>query len=148
MADTPLPPSKTPRHLWVVGILSLLWNVVGSFDFVMTQTHNAAYMAAFTPEQLDYFYGLPGWVVISWGIATWGSVLGSVLLLMRKWLACPVFSVAFLALVLTTVHNFVLSDGLKIMGGTGPLIFSAVIFVIALFLVIYAQNMRRSQVLR
>lgn len=143
-----MPPSKTPWHLWVIGIGSFLWNAVGAFDFLMTQTRNEAYLAAFTPEQLEYFYGFPGWVVVTWGIATWGSVLGSVLLLTRKWIACPIFAVAFLAMLLTTLHNFVFADGLKIMGGTGPLVFSGVIFVVALLLVLYAQSMRRRRVLR
>lgn len=148
MADTPLPQTNTPRHLWVIGIVSLLWNAVGAFDFLMTQTHNQAYLQGFTEEQLDYFHGFPAWVVVTWGVATWGSVLGSGLLLARKWIACPVFAAALLAMVLTTVHNFFLSDGFKIMGGTGPLIFSGVIFVIALLLVLYAQSMRRRGVLR
>ena len=46
-ADTPQTP-KTPWHLWVVGVLSLLWNMIGAFDFYMTQTHNAAYLKNFT----------------------------------------------------------------------------------------------------
>jgi hypothetical protein len=30
-------PTKTPWHLWVVGILSLLWNAFGGYDYTMTQ---------------------------------------------------------------------------------------------------------------
>ncbi len=52
----------TPLHLWIVGALSLLWNAVGAFDYLMTQTRNQAYMSDFTPEQLEYFYGFPAWV--------------------------------------------------------------------------------------
>ena len=29
--------SKTPVHLWIVGILALLWNAVDAFDFLATQ---------------------------------------------------------------------------------------------------------------
>ena len=47
---------KTPWHLWAVGIISLLWNAFGAFDYVMTKLKNPAYMAAFTPEQQAYFY--------------------------------------------------------------------------------------------
>lgn len=148
MADTPEAPTKTPWHLWVVGGLTLLWNAGGAFDFVMTQTKNEAYMQAFTPEQLEYFYGFPTWVVLCWGIATCGAVIGSLLLLLRKAAAYPVFLVSFIAMVLTTIHNFVLSDGLHVMGGVGVIIFSAIIFVIALLLVIYAKAMRRRGVLR
>lgn len=140
--------ARTPKHLWVVGILTLLWNAVGAFDYLMTQTRNEAYMKAFTPEQLDYFYGFPSWVVACWAIAVWGGVVGSLLLVLRKRLAVPVFAVSFAAMVATTIHNFVLTDGLRIMGGAGAAAFSAVIFLIALGLVVYSRAMRAKGVLR
>ncbi len=148
MSDADSGPVKAPWHLWVVGGLSFLWNAVGVFDFVMTQTRNEAYMAQFSDEQLAYFYGFPRWVVSAWGVATIGSLLGSLLLLMRRGLAAPVLLVAFIAMVITTIYNFVLTDGAKMMGGIGPLIFSAVIFLIGLLLVIYARRQRMRGVLR
>ena len=100
-----------------------------------------------TPEQLDFFYGFPAWVVAFWALAVWGAVLGSVLLLLRKRLAVPVFLVSFLSMVVTTFHNFVLSDGLSVMGDPFSLLFSAIIFVFALLLYIYAKAMRERGVL-
>lgn len=46
---------KTPWHLWLIGVVSLIWNAFGAMDYSMTATRNAAYMASFTPEQLEYF---------------------------------------------------------------------------------------------
>jgi hypothetical protein len=127
----------------VVGVVSLLWNSVGAMDFVMTQTKNAAYMRGFTPAQLEFYYGFPLWVVAAWGIAVWGAVLGSLFLLLRKRVACHLFLWSFVCMVLTSIYNFVLSDGMKVMGGVGSLIFSAVIFVIGLLLLVYARSMRK-----
>ena len=100
----------------------------------------------FTAEQLDYFYGFPTWVVAAWAIAVWGGVLGAILLVLRKRLAAPVFLVSFLAMVVTSVYNFLLSDGAAIMGG-GAMAFSAVIFVFALALWLYARAMAARGVL-
>ena len=133
-------PDRTPWHLWLVGVLGLLWNAVGAFDYVMTETGNEAYMAQFTPEQLEYFYAFPAWVVAFWAIAVWGGVLGAVLLLLRKRVAAPVLLVSLLAMVVTSVHNFVLSEGLEVMGPAG-VGFSAVIFILALGLWLYARAM-------
>lgn len=133
-------PGKAPWHLWLVGILALLWNAVGAFDYVMTETRNEAYMGQFSPEQLEYFYGFPGWVVAFWAIAVWGSVLGSVLLLLRKRAAAPVFLVSFVAMIVTSFHNFVLTDGMEVMGGAGA-VFSGFIFLFALGLWLYARAM-------
>ena len=129
---------RPPRHLWVVGVVGLLWNLVGAYDYLMTQTQNASYMGKFTPEQLVYFYGFPTWVVAVWAIAVWGGVLGTLLLLLRKSLAVPVLLVSFLAMIATSIHNFLLSDGVAVMGGAA-VAFSALIFAIALGLWQYAR---------
>lgn len=135
-------PVGVPKHLWLVGGAALLWNAMGAFDYLMTQTGNEAYLSSFTPEQLAYFNSFPAWAVAFWAIAVWGGVLGSALLLLRKAVAVPVFLVSFLAMVVTTIHNFLLSDGLEHMGGTFELIFSALIFIVALLLWRYAVSMR------
>lgn len=142
------PTRSAPWHLWLVGAVALLWNSFGAFDYLMTQTRNEAYMGKFTPEQLEYFYGFPAWVVAFWAIAVWGAVLGSILLLLRRRLAVPVFAASLAAMVVTTVYNFVLSDGLAHMGGAGPLIFSIVIFLVAVGLLVYARAMAGRGVLR
>lgn len=130
----------TPRHVRIVGVIALLWNLMGAVDYVMTQTRNEAYMAKFTQAQLDYFYGFPAWAVFFWALAVWGSVAGSVLLLMRRRFAVPVLAVSFVSMVITTVYNYALSDGMAVMGA-GALGFAAVIFVIALGLWMYARAM-------
>ena len=132
--------AKTPWHLWLIGALALLWNAVGAFDYLMTQTQNEAYMGQFSPEQLEYFYGFPTWVVAAWAMAVWGSVLGSILLLLRKRAAAPVFLVSFLSMVVTSFHNFILTDGMDVMG-VGGAIFSSFIFFFALGLWLYARGM-------
>ena len=37
---------KTPWHLWAVGVISLLWNGYGGYDFIMTTTQGETYMRA------------------------------------------------------------------------------------------------------
>lgn len=137
---------STPLHLRVIGALAVLWNGFGAFDYLMTETRNEAYMSQFTAEQLDYFYGFPAWVVAFWALAVWGGLLGAVLLLLGKRLAVPVLLVSFGSMVVTFIHNFLLSEGMEVMG-TGGAAFSVVIFAVALGLWLYARAMRRRGVL-
>jgi hypothetical protein len=137
---------KTPLHLWIVGIVALLWSLVGAVDYIMTQTENEAYMSRFTPEHLEFFYGFPSWLVAFWAVAVWGEVLGAVLLLLRKRHAVPVFVVSFLCMVVTTIHNYGFAGAAEIVGGVG-IVFGVVIFVVALALVLYARSMARRGVL-
>ena len=125
---------------------AVLWNAVGAFDYFATQTKMESYMSQFTPEQLEYFYAFPVWMDAAWAIAVWGSLLGSIFLLLKKSWAVPVFGLAILGLAVSSIYNFVLSNGLEIMGDTAG-IFTIVIWVIALFLFFYARAMGKRGVL-
>jgi hypothetical protein len=138
--------AKAPLHLWIVGVLAVLWNAIGAFDYTATQLRIEAYMSAFTPEQLAYFYGFPAWTVAAWAFGVWGALLGSIALLLRKAWAVWAFGISIAGMALTTIHNFVLTDGAALMG-PGALAFSAVIWVIALFLFFYARAMAKRGVL-
>jgi hypothetical protein len=139
--------AKTPVHLWIVAIIALLWTGMGAFDYLMTQTKNEAYLSQFTKEQMDYFTSFPVWVVAAWATAVWGGVLASVLLLLRNKMATVAYLVSFVAMLVTTVHNFILSDGLEVMGGPGDIVFTVAIFLVALGLVFYARALQARGVL-
>ena len=143
MSDTQVTASRVPRHLWVVGGIALLWNAMGAMDFIMTQTKNQSYMSGFTPEQLEFFYGIPIWVIATWAIGVWGEVLGALLLLFRRRLAEWVFLASFLAMVATTFRNYFLSNGTEVIGDPFSLGFTAVIFLFALGLYLYARSMHK-----
>ncbi len=140
---------KTPVHLWFVAVASLLWNLMGVVDYSMTQMHNPAYMAQFTPEQVAYFTSFPAWIVGFWALAVWSALLGSVLLLMRRGAAVLVFALSFAAMLVTMVHNYLLSN-VSFTDITGPetIWFSLAIFVAALGLWLYARWLRTAGVLR
>lgn len=148
MSDAQATSSRTPRQLWVIGIVAFLWNCMGALDYVMTQTRNEAYMSNFTAEQLAFFYGLPAWVVAAWAIAVWGGVLGTILLLLRKALAVWVFLVSLIAMAMTAFHNFILSNAMEVMGDPFSLAFTVAIFVISVALLFFARAMHARGVLR
>lgn len=137
----------TPWHLWAVGVASLLWGAVGAMDYVMTQTRNEDYMSAFTPEQMEFFYGLPAWTVAAWAVAVWGGVLGSILLLLRRRHAFGVFVASLIGMLITAFQNFVLSNGLEVMGDAFSLALTGLIFLVSIALVFYSRNMYRRGVL-
>ena len=139
--------SKVPVHLWIVGGVSLLWNSLGAFDYLMTQLKVEAYMQNFTAEQLTYFYGFPMWADAAWALGVWGSVVGSFGLLLRRAWSRWAFAVSLLGLSGTTLYTMILTDGVAIMGGTGNLVFSAAIWAITIALLVYSVRMTRKGVL-
>lgn len=140
-------PQRAPWHLWVVGIVALLWSGIGAMDYVMTQTRNEAYLSQFTPEQLAFFFGIPAWTVATWAIAVWGGVVGAILLLARRRQAVWVFLASLIAMIITTFQNYVLSNGMEVAGDAFSLGFTAVIFLLSLGFLLYARAMRERKVL-
>lgn len=139
--------TKTPIHVWIIGVLALLWNAGGAYDYAASQLRIESYLSNFSQEQLDYYFAFPVWMEAAWAIAVWGSVLGALALLLRKSWAVWLFGAAIAGLLVSTFYNFVLSDGAAVMG-EGAVIFTAMIWVIALFLFFYARAMKNRQVLK
>lgn len=140
---------KTPWHLWVVGVLSLLWNAIGAFDYTMTKLNPVTYLADFTPDQQAYFTSFPVWANVGWALGVWGSILGSLLLLARSRHAVTAFIVSLVGLAIGSVYQFGMHWGdLQRMFGNFPAIFTAIIWVVAIALLIYARRQVAAGVLR
>jgi len=97
--------ARVPVHLWIVGVLSLLWNAYGCFDYLMTQTRNASYLAGFTAEQMAVFDRMPAWVNAAWAVGVWGALLGSVLLLLRRRWSVHAFRLSLLGAAVGTAYQ-------------------------------------------
>lgn len=140
---------RTPVHLWIVGVVTLLWNSIGAVDYLMTHLRVEAYMASFTPEQMAYFYSFPTWAVGAWALGVWFSVAGSAALLLRSRWAVYLFGISLVGLAGTTLYTNVLTDGMAAMGGSiGYVIFSVAIWLIGIGLLVYSIAMTRRGVLR
>ena len=138
--------SRAPVHLWIVGVLALLWNAIGAFDYLATELKLDFYMSRFTPEQLAYFSDFPAWAIAGWAFGVWGGLAGAVgLLLRRKWTVWA-FVVSLVGMMVSWVYTLVLSNGAEMMGTEGA-VFGAVIWVFAIFLLLYARAMTKRGVL-
>lgn len=139
---------RAPAHLWIVGILALLWNGFGCFDYLMTVTRNAAYLAQFTPEQMTYFEGLPTWLTGAWAIGVWGGALGAVLLLMRSRHAVAAFGLSMIGAIVTFLYEMLGTTMPEVMKQGAMAIVPWVVIAIAAFLLWYAAGAAKKGVLR
>lgn len=139
---------STPWHLWVVGVVAVLWNGFGCFDYTMTQTQGDAYLTSMkmTEAQMTYFHAMPAWTHGVWAIGVWGGLLGGLLLLLRRKWATPVFVVSFLGWLAGAVYSFGMSDGMEAMGSMWPM--QIVIGAACVFFIWYAWTMGKKGVLR
>lgn len=146
--------SKTPVHLWIVGLGSLLWNGFGGYDYVATKLGDRAYMASMAePMGIDvdaamaYYQGFPLWMNLAWAVGVWGAVAGSVLLLLRSGFAYYAFVLSLIGIAVAAYYQIANPMPGMTENALG-LAFSAAIVMITALLAWYARAMAKRGVLR
>jgi hypothetical protein len=96
--------ARAPAHLWIVGILSLLWNAFGAYDYTMSNMHNLKYLSSMGGDpirMLAYMESMPMYAKLGWALGVWAALLGSILLLMRSRYALYAFTLSIVGMVLS-----------------------------------------------
>lgn len=144
---------KTPWHIWTVGILSLLWNAGGGYDYVMARAMTDSYLQMvpeeFRAEFLAYLEGMPVWAGFGWGLGVWASIAGSVLILLRSRHAAAAFMLSLAGLALNSVYTYLVAEtNLAMLAGNGAKLFTAAIVAVLVLLTYYSLRQRRNGHLR
>ena len=138
-----------PWHLWPVGVVSLLWNSIGCYDYVMTRMDPVGHMGrmGLSAAAIAYMQALPAWLGLFWALGVWGSLAGSILLLMRSRHAVAAFAVSLVGLAVSQGYQW--SSGMPAeMKGPATVIMAVLIWAGLVFLLWYASRMKAKGVLR
>ncbi|WP_188063820.1 sugar transporter [Sphingobium sp. KCTC 72723] len=138
---------KSPRFFVTIGILLLLWNLMGVAAFVMQYTADLTVLARTDPTTAQAFAAMPGWVWGAYGVAVGAGTLGAMLLLMKKAVAATLFLVSLIAVIVQFGYTFLGTDLLAIKGATSAA-FPALIIIVAIVQLLYARSLVARGVLR
>jgi len=123
---------------WIISGAALIWNLFGLMIYYMTVTITPEELAArFQPDQVVYIEAVPVWVTSAFAIAVTTAVIGSVLLLLRKSLAVPVFLVSLVAVLTQHTYSFILTDVIAVLGMLQAYI-AGTVLTITVLLVLYS----------
>ena len=142
---------RAPVHLWIVGILALLWNCIGCYDYLMTRFRNTDYFESMKVDanaMLAWVDAFPLYAQFGWGLGVWGGLLGSLLLLMRNRWAVLVLGLSLVGALLGLGYQILAAPPAP---GAGDPMMDAmpyVIIAIAFGLFLYTRAMRAKGVLR
>lgn len=141
--------AKAPWHYWVVGVLGLLWNAFGGYDYVMSMTQGDSYLqsSGMNAAQIAALHAMPAWAVGAWALGVWASVAGSILLLARSRFAVHAFAASLAGVIASLAYAHLLSDSGKLMGATGA-VMNAVIAGAVVLMLWYAWTMAKRGFLR
>ena len=144
--------ARTPVHLWIVGIVSLLWGCFGGYDYTMTRMRNTDYIASSMPgvdphAALAWIDSMPLYAQFGWGLGVWMGILAAVLLLLRNRWAVGAYGLSLLGAVLGLGYQIALAPPLA--GADTPMMKTMpyVIILVALGLFLYARAMEKKGVL-
>lgn len=134
---------QTPWHLWVVGVVALLWNASGAYTIMMAQ---AGKLANLTPDEAAYYAAQPLWFVAITDIALIAAIGGAVALLIRHRIALWLFGISLAAIFVTDVYDLAAGTS-RMLANTAALVVTVFIFVIAVLELAYSRAMRSRGVL-
>jgi len=145
--------TRTPAHLWIVGIVATLWNGFGAYDYVMTRMRDTDYLASMMPgvdpnATLAWIDSFPVWAQFGWGLGVWMGLLGGVLLLLRNRWAVWALGLSLLGAVLGLGYQIAMAPPLPGAEGAMFEIMPWVIILFALAVFLYARAQAARGVLR
>ena len=146
MVDTISSDRSTPWHLWAVGVVSLLWNAFGAYDYTMSKVSPQSYFhqMGLSDASVAYMLAYPAWLTAFWALGVWGSVAGSVLLLLRSRHAVIAFALSLLGLAVSQGYQTLVMHPPEDPGSA----ITVVIWVSLVLFLYYAWAMARRGVLR
>ena len=95
---------------------------------------------AMTPEQQELFANTPAWSTGVFAVAVFGALLASLLLLLRKKWATPLFLISLLAVLINTGYSFLATNQAEVYGTVQGIVLPLIIVVIAVFLYMYSKK--------
>ena len=140
--------ARTPAHVWIVGILATLWNAFGAYDYIMTQTNNAAYLSQFSAEERAFFDSFPGGMEAFWALGVWGALIGSLLLLIRSRYAVHAFGLSLVGIVVGMGYQYLVMEAPESLTTGAMAVMPWVILAVGIALCVYARNQAAKGVLR
>ena len=131
-----------PRSFLIIGAAALLWNLLGVSVFVTQITMTEAVLMALPDAQRAVYENMPSWPMATNAAAVTMSVLGCILLLLKRGLAVACFGLSLASLVVQMYYAFIYVDSIGIFG-VGSAVVSTTLFVIAVALLWYSRSVRQ-----
>lgn len=129
-------PIKPPKSFWVIGVLALLWNLLGVSQFFMATFMLDTLVADLPEVQADMYRSIPTWYTVIFAIAVFSGLLGCITMLLRKKITLALFGISLLAVLVAQGYWILGTDVMEVIG-TSSVIMPLIVIVISIFLYFY-----------
>ena len=141
MANT----TKPNTIFWVIGIVALLWNILGVGAYLAQAYMTDDTLALLPQEDQNFYNNIPAWVTAAFAASVFSGLFGCIALLMRKKIAVLLFTLSLICVLAQQVYNFFLQDDVALSGARmiGPIL----IIVICFFLMWFAKAQKQNGII-
>jgi hypothetical protein len=121
---------KPPTSFYIIGVVFLVWNIIGFMFYLQ----HAMMTPETVPEGVDatmlaFMEATPVWATSAYAIAVNVGMLASIMLLMRRSIALPLYVVSLAGALVLDFDSFVLRDVVAIWGNGAYIVPSAVVII-------------------
>ena len=127
----------TPRSFLIIGIVALLWNLMGVMSYIMHVTMSPEALASMPEAERALMESAPAWATGAFAIVVFSGTLACVGLLLKKAWSVPVFLVSLVAIVVQFTHWLLMTAAIEVYG-MEALVMPLLVTMIGVFLVWYS----------
>lgn len=139
--------NKPGIAFWIIGIVALLWNGMGVYNYLIQAYQTEAYTSSITEDQLAFMDSLPSWNTALFALAVFSGLIGTILMLMRKKSAVSLFILSFVTATIGQIYWLFGTNAAEVFSESMPYVMPIIIIVFCLFLVWYSRDQKAKGVL-
>ncbi|WP_166109383.1 hypothetical protein [Pseudoalteromonas sp. Z9A5] len=136
--------SATPPKNWFKPAVwaALVWNLLGVIAFAIQMMMTPELISKLLLDQQAAYSNIPILSTIAFSTAVFGGTLGCLLLLAKKSLAIPIFTLSLIAILIQQYYNFIVINSIELLGLSAVFmpVFVIIIAVALLYLSIKAKQ--------
>ncbi|WP_108424147.1 hypothetical protein [Flagellimonas amoyensis] len=130
---------KPPTWFWVVGVIALLWNLMGVFNYLSQAFNKQLILEGLDEAQRGVFEGIPAWATAAFAIAVFSGTLGCIGLLLRKKWARPLFIISLLAAIAQFGHWLFINNAVEAFGPSSYAM-PIIVILIGIYLIFFSKQ--------
>ncbi len=131
--------NKPAKVFWVIGVVALLWNLMGVWAYLAQAYMSDEALAALPEAERALYENVPAWATAAFATAVFGGAIACILLLLRRKTATLVFIISLIGIIVQMVYNIGISKAAEVYG-PGGMLMPAMVLLIGIFLVWYGKN--------
>jgi Co/Zn/Cd efflux system component len=138
---------NTKNILLTVGLLGLVWNIFGTYQFIgsVNATSESLIAMGMSEAQANVMTQYPLWMTIAFAIGVFGGLIGSILLLLKKAISEKIFLASLLGYIILYIGD--ITEGIFEAIGKSQVIILTTVVAIAFGLWFFARAYRKKGLL-